>query len=129
MSSDDKKALQIVSDSLKFKDGHYEVKIPWKAAAKELNSNYTMVLNRLNNTENRLLRDKELGKVYSTTIDNYLKKGYLQEVKDGNKDEGWYLPHFPVLRPDKATTKVRVVFDGAAKFNGKSLNDAIHQGP
>ncbi|XP_074634308.1 uncharacterized protein LOC141892873 [Acropora palmata] len=30
---------------------------------------------------------------------------------------------------DKATTKVRIVFDCAAKCNGISLNDMIHAGP
>ena len=36
------------------------------------------------------------------------------------------LPLFPVLRPDKSTT---TVFEGAARYDGKSLNDVIHQGP
>ena len=34
-----------------------------------------------------------------------------------------------MLRPDKATTQVRIVFDAAAKHHGLSLNDAIHPGP
>ena len=41
----------------------------------------------------------------------------------------WYLPHFPVLRPDKDTTKTRIVFDDSAKYEGMSLNDRIHQVP
>ena len=39
------------------------------------------------------------------------------------------LPHFPVVKEDRVTTKVRVVFDAAAKHDGKSLNDAIWPGP
>lgn len=41
---------------------------------------------------------------------------------------GWYLPHFPAMNPDKATTKARVVFDVSAKFKGVSLSDNITQG-
>ena len=41
----------------------------------------------------------------------------------------WYLPHFAIVRPEKTTTKTRVVFDASAKFNGLSLNDVIFQGP
>ena len=39
------------------------------------------------------------------------------------------LSHFPVVRMDKATTKVRIVFDCATKCNGILLNDMIHAGP
>ena len=38
----------------------------------------------------------------------------------------WHLPHFPVVRLDKTTTKVRIVFDCSDKFNGISLNDVIY---
>ena len=44
-------------------------------------------------------------------------------------DQVWYLPHFPVLRPDKSTTKTRVVFDASAKYEEVSLNDVLLQGP
>ena len=41
----------------------------------------------------------------------------------------WLLPHFPVLRPDKPTSKVRIVFDVSAKCENFSLNDVIDVGP
>lgn len=41
----------------------------------------------------------------------------------------WFLPHFPVVRPEKATTKVRIVFDASATYKGVSLNQSISQGP
>ena len=48
--------------------------------------------------------------------------------EDG-QEEKWYLPHFPVLRPEKETTKMIIVFDASAKCNGVCLNDIIEQGP
>ena len=42
---------------------------------------------------------------------------------------GTYLPHFPVVRKDRSTTKVRIVFDGSARYNSTALNDVIYQGP
>ena len=41
-----------------------------------------------------------------------------------------YLPHHPVVRLDKETTKVRAVFDTSAKLKANpSLNDYLQKGP
>ena len=40
-----------------------------------------------------------------------------------------YLPHRPIIREDRNTTKVRPVFDASAKTTGPSLNDCLHTGP
>ena len=57
-------------------------------------------------------------------ITEYVEKNYVPKVPLKNEDQ-LFLPHFPVIREEKTTTKVRVVFDAAAKSNGKCLNDAI----
>ena len=44
-------------------------------------------------------------------------------------DSKWYLPHFAILKPNKATTKIIIVFDASAKYEGTSLNDVIYSGP
>ena len=67
---------------------------------------------------------------YSEGINQYIKKRYTRKVGDHEKNAlKWYLPHFPVIIPDKETTKTRIVFDASGKCNGVSLNDVIHQGP
>ena len=70
-------------------------------------------------------------KEYQYTIELYVEKGYWRKV---GKDEAippetWHLPHFPVIRMEKSTTKVRIVFDCSAKTDGVSLNDIIDPGP
>ncbi|CAC5423297.1 unnamed protein product [Mytilus coruscus] len=90
-----------------------------------------MTLNRLENTEKRLNKDPSIAKDYTQTTEKYIEKGYVRKVS--TKEETivgkWYLPHFPVIRSDKKTTKTRIVFYVSARFKGISLNDTIHQGP
>ena len=40
-----------------------------------------------------------------------------------------YLPHRPVIKDDRFTSKVRIVFDTSSKIEGPSLNDCLHPGP
>ena len=59
-------------------------------------------------------------------VEEYLRKVLSDEQPPATAR---YLPHFPVVRMDKSTTKVRIVFDCAAKCDGISLNYMIHVGP
>ena len=74
-------------------------------------------------------KNPEVGKVYRETIERYIDKGYVQKVSETDQETKWLLPHFPVIRPEGETTKVRIVFDASAKHDGLSLNDSTHQGP
>ena len=40
-----------------------------------------------------------------------------------------YLPHRPVIREDKASTKIRIVYDASAKNKGPSLIESLYKGP
>uniref|UniRef100_A0A8W8P1X9 CCHC-type domain-containing protein n=1 Tax=Magallana gigas TaxID=29159 RepID=A0A8W8P1X9_MAGGI len=129
-SPEERSAYEKVKDSLKFVDDHYEVAIPWKEEKPDLPCNYDMALQRLENTEKRLMKNPEVRDSYSKTIEQYLEKGYIRKInQDEEKSGKLFLPHFPVIRPDKSTTKTRIVFDASAKHCGVSLNDMIHCGP
>ena len=128
---EDHLALKKVEQSLKYINGRYHVAIPWTKDEPEVANNYDMALRRLQNTERRLTKDTELAEVYSGIIEQYVEKGYIRKVQESGKrpTKAWYFPHFPVLRPDKPTTKTRIVFDASAKNDGVSLSDETHQGP
>ena len=108
----------------------YRVGIPWNCDNPDLPSSYKMALQRLQKNEKRLKRIPEVSKAYSDCIQRYVKEGYVKKVPAADhSNTKWFLLHFPVLRPDKDTTKTRTVFDAAAKVEGVSLNDKIYQGP
>ena len=130
VKAEDKQALKLVEESCVYEKNMYRVGIPWKDANPSIPNNYKMALQRLQNTEKRLKRSPDVAKAYKECIDKYIEKGYVSKVPENDLFHSkWFLPHFPVLRPDKDTTKIRIVFDAAAKSEGVSLNDKIHQGP
>ena len=79
-------------------------------------------------TERRLDKNPELKKKYHSAMEEYFYGGYAERIEGPITDEGWYLPHHPVIS-DTKNTKVRIVFDSAAKVKGVSLNDLLEKGP
>jgi len=130
MSPDEKAAMTTVKDTLCLKDGHYCIGMPWKTNEPQLTSNYDNALNRLKSQEKSLMRKgSETMQSYNKIIEDYEKKGYVKKVDKTDDSDQWFLPHFAVVKEDRETTKIRIVFDAAAKDEGKCLNDAILPGP
>ena len=127
----DKEAEKTVLATLKQTSEGYVVGLPWKSVAPSLEDNYSMALTRLESTERKLAKQPEIAAAYQEVINGYERKGYICEVQSEKEQvtKVWYLPHFPVVRQDKSTSKVRPVFDASAKYKGVSLNDVLHQGP
>ena len=127
---EEQSALNKAEQSIQFADGMYRVGVPWRGIEPNLPGNYKMALKRLENTEKKLVRSPAIATAYCAIINQYINKGFIKKVGDQNKDKSkWFLAHFPVITPDKETTKTRIVFNASAKCNGVSLNDVINQGP
>ena len=102
--------------------------LPWRTKVVDLPNNEMYAYRRLISLKGRFIRMPELWKQYDAIIKTHLAKGYIERIQLGTGrqyQKVWYLPHHPVLNPRK-TSKVRVVFDCAAKFAGTSLNDHLY---
>ena len=91
------------------------VPLSWKRDAPELKSNCDQTVKRLASVEKQLKRNSLRAEAYRNAINQYVEKGYEEEVKE---EDGWnakvrYLAHHAVFREDKKTTKCRVVFDAS----------------
>lgn len=97
----------------------------------ELSDSYDIALGKFLNLEKKLIRNSELKKDYTDFIEEYRNMDYLEEVAtDEIRHVKYIMPHHPVIRPDGATTKLRVVFDASCKTtNGVSLNETMLVGP
>ena len=132
MSQEDVKALNVMEDSAKIVDGHYQIALPWRNYPPDLPNNKVDAEHRLKSLKNRLIKDERLHKNYTSFMEDLVKKGHAQKVPEEKVDckaaPGWYLPHHPVTHPRKPD-KTRVVFDCAAKHGTASLNNSLMQGP
>ena len=79
----------------------------------------------------RLRQEPALLEQYDHTIKEQLEKGIIETVDplEPTASKVHYLPHHAVVRTDKTTTKLRVVYDASARSTGPSLNDCLHKGP
>ena len=60
----------------------------------------------------------ELLQKYDQVMRDQLQKGMIEKVNDIQSDGiVHYIPHHPVITPEKTTTKLRVVYDASAKMN------------
>ena len=132
-TEEEQAALTQVKESLSYDTttNRYTVGVPWKPERPKLPDNREQAMPHLCNTQRKLKKDDFTRAEYEKTINSYIEKGYLRRVseEETTPPEIWYLPHFPVVRIDKTSTKVRIVFDCSAKMDGVSLNDVIYAGP
>ena len=117
-SAADARALDILENTTVHNGKKYDVGMLWAENNIELPNNYFSALVQLKSLEKRLTKDQTLREEYSTTIKEDLDKGYVVRVKDAHMVESrsrreWYLPHHPVVNPNKPG-KVRRVLNRAA---------------
>ncbi|XP_038071202.1 uncharacterized protein LOC119740069 [Patiria miniata] len=128
-SQEDKSVIKLWDQEHRKIDGHYELPIPWRDRAESLPNNFVVAKSRLDSLDKRLVAGGLYPK-YSAEIDKLLCKGYAERIPPDEMtgERIWYLPHHAVIT-DKKPDKLRVVYDCASKFRGKSLNDRCLQGP
>ncbi|XP_049871172.1 uncharacterized protein LOC126370378 [Pectinophora gossypiella] len=134
LSPDEQKCEDIFSNQhSRDTSGRYTVALPFKEGKENLTfpGSRDIALRRFHALERKLNSNPVLKEQYSEFMNDYLQSGHMNVVSPVDLTKGrYYIPHHCVLRPDSATTKLRVVFDASAKdMTGKSLNETLLIGP
>ena len=133
ISNSERTVLDKFQDKICFTRGRYQVSLPLKDPHPPLPDNHQLRLNRLQGLLRRLRHDCKILLEYDSIIKEQERLGIIEKVELSEDelpgDKIHYLPHHAAVRQDKETTKVRVVYDASARFNGPSLNDCLHPGP
>jgi hypothetical protein len=133
LSEDDLRGKRILETSIVDIGKRYQVSLMWKNDNVVLPNNRQVALKRLYALEKRFARDADFAKKYDAVVQEYVNLGHARRLSaDEAKSEThktWYLPYHGVINASSSTTKVRVVFDGAAEFQNTSLNKNLLRGP
>ncbi|GFU15780.1 integrase catalytic domain-containing protein [Nephila pilipes] len=126
----DNKILQEFEENIQFRDGRYVVKLPWKDNLKQsLDNNYEIAHERFSKLYHKFKSDQSLYTEYKNVVDSYVEQNIVERVPNSNVvgDAEFYLPHRAVIRHDRVSSKLRIVFDASSHKRGKfSLNDSLH---
>ena len=131
LSFEDRRAKQIMDESVVLVNGHYQLKLPFRQSPPCLPDSLPEAKKRLYWLEKKMERDPEFRKRYASVVNKYQEEGSSRQVPDEEVPTLkpiWYLPHHAVWHPRKPD-EPRVVFDCASKSKGISLNSQLLQGP
>ena len=124
----------------------YEVRLPWKREYMPIPNNYELSRDRLRSMHFKLRKKPVLLREYDQIIKEQLSSGVVEEIpreeieqiKSNNVETRGtqqqithYVPHHAIIRQNRETTKLRVVYDGSArsKDQPQALNDCLETGP
>lgn len=121
------------STTTRTEEGRYVVKLPQsceKLLSIEGNSREIAFM-RLKQLERRFEKNLSLKHEYAKIMQEYIDLNHMQEVPTEEiNNPAVYLPHHAVVKTEKETTKIRIVFNASQKGkNDVSLNDELLVGP
>ena len=79
-SIEDKRALEMMEQSLKVVNGQFQVGLPWRTNSPYLPNNRLMVERRAALLKKRLLREEDLFSKYNATMNEYIEEGHAESA-------------------------------------------------
>ncbi|KAF8790905.1 hypothetical protein HNY73_005851 [Argiope bruennichi] len=126
MSITDRELLDQINRDLEFKNGRYEAKLLWRTDPSELENNFNLAKRQFDELKKGFNKNEWIASAYGETIQE--TNGIIKEC--GRDRNEYFMPHRAVVRADKETTKVRMVFNcGSKSGQNLSLNDCLEAGP
>ena len=114
--------------------GRVEMKAPWKPGYPEkLPNNYEAAKSDMMKRERKDIRDGTL-EAHNAQVAELVERNVVrvlseEETAVAHTESSWYLSHRVIEKLDRESTKHRLVFDSARKFEDVSLNDGLEKGP
>ncbi|GFX54994.1 uncharacterized protein TNCV_4356501 [Trichonephila clavipes] len=87
-SSEEDVSFEMFKQRVHFKNGRYEVELPWKRDSNVLSDNFSLAKRRLGSLMRKMQRDKVLYSEYCKVLKNYLDVGIIEKKYGREKRTG-----------------------------------------
>ena len=131
LSPTEAREAKIISESCQKIGNQWLVPYPWKRAPTTLPDNKSQAEKKLGSTERRLARnpkqaeayDKQMKEMSEMNLSRKLSSKEFKSYKGPVHYISHYISHHEVIRPEKKSMPIRIVFNSSASFQGHRLND------
>ena len=110
----------------------WEMAYPWKVDPRTLPDNRELAVKRLEATERRLKEYPDHANAYQEQMKQMEDLGFSCKLSEKELEEYngpvHYIAHHEVVRPDKKSTPVRILFNSSTQYKGQCLNDCWVKG-
>ncbi len=100
---------------------------PWKRDPSLLPDNKEQAIKRLETTDWRLSRNPEHAKAYDEQMKEMENMNISRKIspEEERKYKGpvHYISHHAIIRPEKKSTPLRIVYNSSSSYQGHRLND------
>ncbi|GFV85907.1 DUF1758 domain-containing protein [Trichonephila clavipes] len=113
MLNNDNDYISSFENNLKFNNGMYETEV-WEEPS-DLKNNWAIAKHRFDNLNLKMKDNNWLYNECINIVKDQIKENIVVECSSHFETNSYYLPHSAVVRKDKETTKVRMVFEASSK--------------
>lgn len=133
LTQTEREEAKLIEESCLKVENQWMIPYPWRKDPNQLPDNRGLAIKRLESTERRLKRNPEQAEAYCKQMEEMESMKFARKLSKEEQDKYHgpvhYIPHHTVLRPDKKSTPVRIVFNASSAFQGHALNDYWKKGP
>ncbi|GBO07312.1 hypothetical protein AVEN_113513-1, partial [Araneus ventricosus] len=127
-SETDEKIIQKFEENFSFENGRCVTGLLWKREPVDLRDNFHLAKRQFDRFRGELKTNSFVRNQCEEIIKFQKANNIVEECNEG--ETGYFMPYRSVVRKDKSTTQVRLVFNCSSSKRGDlSLNDYLEQGP
>ena len=123
----EREEAEIISKSCEKVGKQWMVPYPWKKDPMLFPDNKPLAMKRLESTERCLKKDPEQGEAHDKQKvqmkEMKFSRKLSKEERDNYKGPVHYIPHHAVIRPEKKSTPIQIIFNSSSVYQGHVLKD------